>query len=384
MQKVRFDFWYTLIFIALVGVGLSLSYSASSSEAIIQGKEIDFYFKNTIKFMVIGLVAGYLVAIIKYDFLTKFIIPLNIANVIFLMLTYLPQFQVVGGGAGRWLDLGIGVTFQPSELAKITVIFTLSYMIHKYRNNGTLNKLNSFKEGILPLLGYIGVYAGLVFFQDHLSATALIVGVSLVLLIVGGMNLFYLVPVVGIAIVGGVIAIIKTPYRMKRIVGFTDPEGNIDGEGWQIVQGWYGLGSGGWNGLGFGMSRQKFGWIPEHHTDYIMGVIGEEIGFIGLVIIVSLFWLLLFRGVIVARKSKDYFGMSIITGISVLLFLQFALNLFVVTGMFPPTGVPVPFLSYGGSSTVVLFIMMGLIYNVYTTSKIEIEKEKEKEKEMIK
>ncbi|WP_336770239.1 putative peptidoglycan glycosyltransferase FtsW [Bacillus bombysepticus] len=371
LQKVKMDPLYTAILVMVIGIGLSVGYSAGSAEGIMKGVGINYFLKKQIFFMVLGVVTAFLVASLHYrKILTRFIWWINGINVLLLLMSYVPAFQVVGGGAGRWVNL-MGLQFQPSELTKIIVIVTMAYLVNNARNKDTLNNWRSWKEGLIPISAYLGLNLGLVFLQKHLSATALIVGVSFVILFMGGLKKRIFGVLLGAGVVAGIFAIMLEPYRMKRIVGFVDPEANLKGEGWQIVQGWYGLGSGGFNGLGLGMSRQKFGWIPEHHTDYIVGVIGEEIGFIGLALIIVLFLSMLFRGYILAMQIEDFYGKAIVVGIQSLIFMQFALNLMVVSGLFPPTGVPVPFISYGGSSTVVLYLAVGLIYNVYSAHRIE-------------
>ncbi|GAB6457794.1 stage V sporulation protein E [Bacillus luti] len=366
LQKVKMDPLYTAILVMVIGIGLSVGYSAGSAEGIMKGVGINYFLKKQIFFMVLGVIVAFVVASLHYrKILTRFIWWINGINVMLLLMSYIPAFQVVGGGAGRWVNI-MGLQFQPSELTKIIVIVTMAYLVNNARDKGTLNNWHSWKEGLLPISAYLGLNLGLVFLQKHLSATALIVGVSFVILFMGGLKKRIFGVLFGVGIVAGVFAIMLEPYRMKRIVGFMDPEANLKGEGWQIVQGWYGLGSGGFSGLGLGMSRQKFGWIPEHHTDYIIGVIGEEVGFIGLALIILLFLSMLFRGYILAMQIEDFYGKAIIVGIQSLIFMQFALNIMVVSGLFPPTGVPVPFISYGGSSTVVLYLAVGLIYNVYS------------------
>lgn len=371
MQRVRIDIWYTAILVLIIGVGLTMGYSAGSAESIMRGQGTEYLLKKQLLFTILGIVAAYAVASISYQYVLerfKWVIwAMNIVNFSFLLMSYIPAFQVVGNGAGRWVNLG-GFQFQPSEITKVVAIITMSYLVARAREAGAMNKWTSWKEGLVPILAYLCANLGLVFLQKHLSATALIAGVSIVILYMGGLKNRFLIFFIGVCSVLGVVAIALEPYRLKRIVGFLHPEEHMDEEGWQIVQGWYALGSGGWNGLGLGMSRQKFGWIPEHHTDYIVGMIGEEIGFIGMVAIMILFFLLLLRGYMLADQVNDFCGKAIMTGVQTLIFMQFGLNLLIVSGLFPPTGVPVPFISFGGSSTVVLYLAVGLIYNVYTAN----------------
>lgn len=315
-------------------------------------------------FIILGVVVALMVAKIKYQNLRAFIWIINLATITLLLFSYIPAFQVSVNGADRWISV-MGISFQPSEIAKVTVILTLAHMIDIRNRRGTLNNLRDLKDGLIPILVYISMYVVIILMQKHLSATGIILIITMSMLFIAGLKKLYFGILAVIVLAAGVVGVLIEPYRMKRIVSFTNPEADPLGDGYQITQSWYALGSGDFFGLGLGMSRQKFGpWLPENHTDFIIGIIGEEIGYIGLVLVILLFLSFLLRGLTIATQAPDFYGLVLTAGVVIWIFSQFVINLAVVSGLFPVTGMPLPFISYGGSSTIILFIGIGLIYNV--------------------
>lgn len=374
MQKVRFDFLLSIILISIIGFGVAVNYSASSVLSLKYYGHLNYFLYRQIAFIILGIGVAFFIAKIKYQYLRGLLWIINVGTIVLLLLSYIPAFQVSVNGADRWINL-FGIQFQPSELAKVTVIITLAHMIDIRRRKGTLNKLTDPKDGLLPVIGYIGLFAGIILMQKHLSATGIILIISMCLLFIAGLKKLYFAVLGGAVLAAGVIGVLIEPFRMKRIVSFLNPEADPMGDGYQITQSWYALGSGDFFGLGLGMSRQKFGpWLPENHTDFILGIIGEEIGFIGICLVIFLFLSFLLRGLTLATQAPDFFGLLLISGVVLWVFAQFAINLAVVSGLFPVTGMPLPFISYGGTSTLILFIGIGLIYNV--SSQIQPEKTK--------
>lgn len=362
MQKIKFDKYYTLLLAIIICVGITMIFSSSSIRALEQFDDMYLFFNKQVINIVLGIIVMVITAKIRYQRFRELLIWINGFTIFLQLLVIFSSFGQTVNGAERWLNIA-GFSFQPSEIAKITVVLTLAHIIHVKREDGSLNKLTT---GLLPILAYIGMYVGLVLAQKHLSAAGLILLISVTMLLIGGVRILYFaimsIATVGIAIIG----VIIEPFRVRRILGFLDPEANALGDGYQIVQSWYALGSGEFFGLGIGMSRQKFNWLPENHTDYIMAIIGEELGFIGVFGVIFLFVALLLRGLTIASKANELFGAMIVAGISLIIFYQAAINFAVVSGWFPTTGVPLPFISYGGTSTIILFIGVGLIYNVYS------------------
>jgi cell division protein FtsW len=231
-------------------------------------------------------------------------------------------------------------------------------------------RLNNIKKGVAPIAGVIALYGATIFLQKHLSAVMIVSLISLTVLIAGGLSKKYIGTFFGLLGAVGFIGIATQPWRLARIVSFTNPQANPDQNGWHVIQSWYGLGSGEMFGLGLGMSRQKFGpWLPENHTDFIVGIIGEEIGLFGITILMLLFVALFIKLLGVAAQADTKFTALLVYGISSQLFYQTLINLLVVSGWFPVTGMPMPFISYGGSATIVLFGAIGLIYNVISHHK---------------
>lgn len=362
LQKVKFDKYYTIILGIIICVGITMIFSASSIRALEQFGDMYYFFNKQIINVVIGVVIMIIAAKIKYQKYREFLIWINGITIFLQCLVIFSSFGQSVNGAERWLNIA-GFQFQPSEIAKITVVLTLAHIIHVKKQDGTMN---SIRQGILPTLAYIGLYVGLILAQKHLSGAGLILLVAVTMLLIGGVKIFYFIVMAASTVAVAIIGVIIEPFRVKRILGFLDPEANALGDGYQIVQSWYALGSGEIFGLGIGMSRQKFNWLPENHTDYIMAIIGEELGFIGVFFIVLLFTGLVVRGFTIASKANELFGSMIVVGITLIFLFQATINFAVVTGWFPTTGMPLPFISYGGTSTVILFIGVGLIYNVYS------------------
>jgi len=369
MQKIKWDYIYSVILICLIGMGISYSFSASSILALDAFGDIDFFLKKQVVNFTLGVVAMIVVAKYPYQKMRKFIPVLNFATIVLMFLPMLPGFGVSINGAERWVNL-FGFSFQPSEIAKITIIVTLAHMIDVRKRLGVLNSLS---RGFAPIAFYLGMYGIiLILVQKHLSATGLIVLVSAVMLLIGGLSIRYFLIFGSLGAGAAVFAVILEPFRMARIFGFMNPEEDPMGKGYHVLQSWYALGSGEIFGLGLGMSRQKFTWLPENHTDFIMAIIGEETGLVGVTLIISLFALLVIRGIIISSAAPDTFGLMIGSGITMLIFFQSIINMMVVSGLFPVTGVPLPLISYGGTSTIILMMGIGLIYNISSqTNKID-------------
>lgn len=377
MQKIKIDSFLFIIILTIIGFGISINYSASSALSLRLHDGLNFYLKKQIIFTILGLIVMLITAKIKINFFKKTLVVINGVTICLLLLTYIPMFQISSGGAERWINL-FGLTFQPSEIAKITVILTLSSMIAKRRKEGTLNNIFDLR-GLPMVIGYVGMYAVMILMQNHLSATGIIIMISMTLLLIGGLKkIYFLFMVVGAFFVV-VVAVIIEPFRLERIKTLFDPFTDPMGDGYQIIQSWYALGSGDLFGLGLGMSRQKFTWLPENHTDFIIAIVGEEIGFFGVILVILLFLSFALRGLTLASKTNDDFGLFVLTGIVLLIFYQFLINLAVVSGLFPVTGMPLPFISYGGSSTVILYIGLGLIFNIISRDEVGVEMNKKEE-----
>jgi cell division protein FtsW len=346
-------------------------FSASSVISLDAHGSINTFLYKQLTNVALGLFVLIVAAKVKYQFWRKHVLWMNLVAIGCQCLLFVPGFAVTVNGAPRWVSIA-GFQFQPSEICKIVIVFTLAHMIEKRKEKG----LNNFAHGIVPIGAYLLLYCVLILLKTHLSAIMIIAGVSLFMMIVGGLAKRYILFMLALGAGGGVLGVIIEPYRMQRIFGFLNPEADPMGKGFQIVQSWYALGSGEIFGLGLGMSRQKFSWLPENHTDFIVGVIGEEIGFMGIMMVIIGFAIFILQGFSIAMSAKDHFGMLLTTGVISLFMLQFMINLAVVSGLFPVTGMPLPFISYGGTSTIILFGAVGLVFSVASQRKLEAENKK--------
>ena len=269
-------------------------------------------------------------------------------------------------GATRWLNLGF--QFQPSELAKFTIILTVASMIDHARKFGGINSIKNLgKIGIYVL--FYGALIGIP--QNHASVVMVIMLFVAMMLFFGGINklLFFGSGIVAAA--AGLAIALSSEFRRQRIMTFLDPLSDKMGDGYQITQNWYALGSGELFGIGLGLGRQKFGWLPEQNTDFILGVIGEEMGLIGVLFLITLYLFLIARGVHIAVKSVDNYGLLLASGVISVISIQAMINMAVVSGLFPVTGMPLPFISFGGTTMIVMCMMVGVLYNVYSTTENE-------------
>ncbi|MBQ0133968.1 MAG: putative lipid II flippase FtsW [Clostridiales bacterium] len=275
-----------------------------------------------------------------------------------LLLALVPVVGVKVNGARRWISLGI-TTFQPSELAKLAVILFFSAQISR-----TGEQMSTFRQGILPYALILLLITGLLVLEPHFSATVIILSVGAVLLFAGGARLGWFVGGGTLLVSGGTLAYFAFPYVAERLRAWRDPFSDLTGDGWQVVQSLYAIGSGGLSGLGLGRSRQKYLYLPEEHNDFIFAVLCEELGFLGALVVLCLFALLIIRGFRTALGCSDRFGFLLGVGISSLLALQTILNIAVCTNLLPCTGIALPFFSYGGTALLIQLAEMGILLSV--------------------
>jgi cell division protein FtsW len=304
-----------------------------------------------------------------YHKLKKYTLAIMVASIPLLLAVF---FFAPVNGAQRWIRLG-GASFQPSDLAKYVIVLFLAMSL-EVKGEG----VKKFATGIIPYLGVSGFYAALVLAEKNLSIAAVIMIVTFIVLFAAGGQMKHLFGIV--APVLGAAALVFTvfeSYRMKRLMSFLDPWKSPTGDGYQLIQSFYALGSGGLTGLGLGQSRQKTLYMPEPHNDFIFAIIGEELGLIGCAFIIILFVILIWRGISVAMKARDTYGTLLAIGITSVLAVQSIINIAVVTGSMPVTGVPLPFISYGGTALVINMMAVGVLLNI---SRQTEEKDRVKEK----
>ena len=273
-------------------------------------------------------------------------------------------------GAKRWIDLGF-MSFQPSEIAKIGLIIFYSVLLTK--NKGNLDKMG--KGFFYPIAFLLPVIFILVGIQNHLSATLLIIMIVAIMMLMAGTKLKYFLTFGSIGIGAGalgLVAIAKTTgsglFRLKRLVTFLDPFADVQGDGWQVIQSLYAIGSGGLFGTGLGDSKQKYLYLPEPHNDFIFSVLAEELGFVGCMGVFILFAIFIWRGILIAMKAPDMFGSLVAVGITTLVGIQAIINVAVVTSSMPATGMQLPFFSYGGTALFILLCEVGVLLSISRAS----------------
>lgn len=341
---------------ALLVLGMVMLYSASTVQA---GSH---YLVMQLMWCGVGLAAGLGAACLPYRWLKHWQIPgLVLAGALVLLVLVLFAGDKING-ARRWLHFG-AVRFQPSELAKIAVILALAWYGEHYPRN-----LPKFWRGFVGPMALIGAVACAIFLEPDWGTALLITAVGVTMLIVAGTKLRYLLPalLLGAIVLGYAIA--HNPVRRDRVLAFLDPEKHKDGVGYQPWQAMLAFGAGGWQGQGLGDSRQKHGFVPEHHTDFILSVVGEELGAVATLAVVGAFVMLVCCGVFIACNARDAFGQLLAVGITFLIGLQAFINIAVETSSMPNKGISLPFISYGGSNLVIMLLGVGLLVSVARAS----------------
>ena len=360
-KRAGMDISFLALVVILLAIGVTMVLSASFARAyfdpggVTKGKAT-YYFIRQFIFAALGVAAMIICSRLPVGFYKRFSMPVLIAAVILLMLV--PIIGTNANGAKRWIGLG-AFTIQPSEIAKIGIILAFASMICARRG-----RMKSFRYGILPFAAILAAIVGLLVLEPHFSASIIIVAIGGVMLFLGGARLVWFIAAAVAA--GGGIAVLLTmfPYASTRITSWRDPFASTSDEGDQIVQSLYSIGSGGLTGLGLGQSRQKYLYLPEEHNDFIFSVVCEELGFIGALLILTLFALLIIRGYWIALHSTDRYGFLVAAGITTLLAIQVILNVAVVTNLVPCTGISLPFFSYGGTALLMQMAEMGIVLSI--------------------
>ncbi len=359
-QERSYDRWLLALTIILVFFGALMVYSSTSVVTpVMQRKNLTefYYFKKHLFAIVLGFMVMFAASRIPLRHLRKAAVPLLVFSAALLGLVFVDGLGVSAGGARRWLKLW-PTTFQPSELVKLAmVIFMAWYMSRKEYYDP-----RSIVSFIIPV-AIMGVFQVIFLKQPDFGAAMSLGVLTLSLLFLSGARLTYLF---GFLLLGAplVAKLMMEPYRFKRLISFLDPWEHRQSSGFQLVQSFLALGSGGFGGVGLGKSRQKLDFLPEVHTDFIFSMVGEELGFIVAVVVVLAFAVLFVRGIKVARSVDDKFAYYLAFGLSMMLAFQALVNIAVVTGMLPTKGLPLPFLSYGGSALLINMAAIGILLNL--------------------
>ena len=358
------EIYIVLLVLFLVVFGCVMVYSASSYSAQYKYGNQYFFLWKQLFGVVLGLFAMGVLAFVDYHILLKFRYVIFAISIVFLVLVFVPGFGVKSFGASRWVNL-FGLSIQPSELAKFALVLMLAAYLSKNHD-----KIKSFK-GLLYPFAVAGILCVLVIIEPSMSVTMCLALVTMFMLIVGGMSKKHTMLFSSIAAVCVPLLIVAEPYRLKRLFAFLDPWASPLGEGFQLIQSLYGLGNGGLFGVGLFNSRQKYLFLPFAESDFIFSIIGEEIGFVGALCLLGVFAMLVFAIFKIALNAKDRFGSLLACGVGLVIGVQTLLNVAVVTGSIPPTGLPLPFISAGSTSLMVFMSMIGIVQNVHKQSVIK-------------
>lgn len=356
------DWWLFTIVVILLGIGLVMVLSASGIVAEHTAHDKYYFFKRQMAFACIGGIVLCFFALIPRSFLYKLQYPFLIASFCLLMLTLTPLTHAVNG-ARRWLFIG-PVSIQPMEFVKISLGLYLAYFLSKDR---TL--LLSFSKGVIPPCFVTALFGCVLLLQPDFGSFAVLVFILFFMCLAGGTPIKYLFGAFLLALGSGVALVLAAPYRMRRIMAFIDPFKDAGNTGYQLVQSLLAIGSGGFWGVGIGASNQKKFYLPEAHNDFIMAIIGEELGFIGISIVMLLFGLFFWRAYKIIVGQEELRARLCSFAVTLIIALGAMLNLAVVMGVAPPKGVPMPFLSYGGSNLIGSLICVGLLLNFSRTVK---------------
>ncbi len=344
-----------LVVLILMTIGIVMVFSASQVIAERNHHStFHFLFQQLIR---VGLGLGILVFAAKYDYhnyINKAMLILLITAVLLIVVLGIGKIK----GAARWLSIG-GLGIQPSEIAKLGIIFYLAtYLSHKG------DRIRDFQNGLLPPLIMAGVFSFLIILQPNFSTAMILLMMSVILLFIGGMKMRHFLMMTVALIPLGLILAVVSPYRMARLMTFMNPEQDVQGMGYQIKQSLISFGNGGLFGVGVGSGKQKLLFLPEPFTDFIYSIIGEEFGLIGTLAVLALFGVFLFRAVKIARHAPDMYGFYLACGIILSVVLYAVINAAVTVGLMPTTGLPMPFISYGGSSLLFTCFAVGILLNI--------------------
>lgn len=350
---------------ALIGIGLVMISSASVVVSYQNYGNNFYYVTKQLYNVLIGFVIFAITARIDYRWWKKISAPLLIASIIMLILVFLPYIGIETNGANRWINLGF-TRFQSSELAKLAIVIYLATWLGQKGN-----LINNIKTGLLPIIFVVGLIAFLTVIEPDMGTTIIICFIALIMYFIAGGSWSN----IGLLILSGglsaIFFILIEPFRFNRLKSFLDPTHDTLGISYHANQALLAIGSGGLWGLGFGQSRQKYLYLPEPQTDSIFAIMAEELGFVRILIILAIFLYFVIRGMNIARNAPDKYSALLVSGIISWVAIQSLLNLAAMLSLVPLTGVPLPFISYGGSSTFVLMAAMGIVVNI---SKHQLEK----------
>lgn len=357
-QEKKPDMILLLVTLLLVTIGTVMIYSSSSILAMERFRDGQFFLKKQLLFFFLGLLLMVLMTKIPYYKLRKLAWPGIVVSVIFLCAIWIPPFGIKAGGAVRWFNLGV-FSFQVSELAKVALIVFLAHFLTLKAGH-----LKEITQGLLMPLGITGVIVGLIMLQPDFGTTVIIVVITLMMIYLAGGRIIHLAGLAALLLPVAVGLLLHKSYRLARWTAFLDPWKDPRNSGFHIIQSLIAFGSGGAFGVGIGDGMQKLFYLPEPHTDFILSVIAEESGFIGVGLILFLYVILIIRGFQISLRAPDLFGNLLAAGLTMLIALETFVNIAGITGLIPLKGLALPFLSYGGTSLMMSLIAVGILLNI--------------------
>lgn len=356
MDNAKRDITIATLFLILIGI--VMIYSSTSINASKQHGSSFYYLWKHLFTVIIGVIGMFFVSRLEYQRLKRIGIIFLISSFVMLLLVFVPGIGVSVNGARRWLRLW-PTNFQPSEFVKLSmVIFLSDYM------SRNAHRMKDLGYGIIIPLAVMVAFQLLFILQPDFGSVVNIGILTICLLFIGGARLKYIVSIVLSSIPVLVVLIVFFPYRLKRVTCFLDPWQEPRKCGFQLVQSFLALGRGYISGVGIGNSKQKLSYLPESHTDFIFSLIGEELGLLGVMVVIGLFIWLITRGLSIANKTEDSFSYYLSTGLTIMIGIQVVINLAVVTGLMPTKGLPLPFISYGGSALLINMLAIGILMNI--------------------
>jgi cell division protein FtsW len=357
-QEKKPDLILLLVTLLLVTIGTVMIYSSSSIIAAEKYHDGQFFLKKQAFFLILGMLIMILVTKIPYKKLRRLAWPAIAVSAICLVLLWVPHLGVKAGGAVRWLNLGV-FSFQVSEMVKVALIlFMAHYLTDKVK------QIREFRHGILIPLAVMAVPVGLILLQPDFGTTAIVTVIGLAMIYLAGGRILHLAGLAACFIPVALWLLLRAKYRLDRLTAFLDPWKDPRHSGFQIIQSLIAFGSGGPFGVGIGDGMQKLFYLPEPHTDFILSVIAEESGFIGVGLILFLYTILIVRGFQIALKAPDMFGNLLASGLTMMLALEAVINIAGVMGLIPLKGLALPFLSYGGTSLIMSLVAVGMLLNI--------------------
>ena len=355
---VHYDQTLQITACSLLALGMAMIFISSTLMAQSQYNDAYYFIKRQGVYAFLGLGALFLGRSINYHNYKRWVYHILLISLIALVLVFVPGIGGKVRGAARWLRLG-PLTLQPSEFAKLAVVLFLAYSLARKQE-----KMKYFAIGFLPHMLVAGLFIALILKEPDFGTSMTLAGIVFIMLLVGGTRFTYILISFSLAIPAAVVMVLKDPKKFSRILSFLDPWKYGQDVGYQLKQSLLAIGSGCFSGMGPGQSRAKLFYLPDAHTDFILAIFSEELGFVGVLIIIALFTLLVYRGLLVALRAPDSFGSYLALGLTLLIALPACINMGVVSGILPTKGLSLPFLSYGGSSLLVNLLAVGILLNI--------------------